>query len=566
MPRIAEVDDTPVTRTPAEPGRRKAGDPEHDANQVGQRHAPSLIEGSSPRLTSITDPLRRARVRAAALFLFVALGALLAWRAITVGGELLLLQAAVVCALGAALAVLSSNARLSAKAVRFLELGVFGLTALYLSARQYQLMTVWATTGEAALIGAVKTTMIGTILLAFSYGMLIPNTWRQAARVVAVIVGLPVLTEVLLLATHQRALTLALEFATFPRVTEDVIQMTLAAALTIYGTHVINTLRSEAFVARQLNQYRLGQRIGEGGMGEVYLAEHRLLKRPCALKLIRPDSASDPDALGRFEREVRATARLSHPNTVEIYDYGQTGEGIFFYVMELLRGLSLEELVTRHGPMPPGRAIYLVRQVCGALAEAHAAGLIHRDVKPANILACTSGARHDVAKLLDFGLVKWLEPDASLGPVADSSPRRRIRGTPLYMAPEQIIGSTSLDHRCDLYSLGGVAYTLLAGRPPFLGNDSGQVMIAHVRDPVPPLRLLRPEIPEDLEQVVLRCLAKSPDARYQTGEELADALGACGSAAEWTAASATAWWHEHHPNGFDRLDHASDPVGTPKSG
>ena len=173
-----------------------------------------------------------------------------------------------------------------------------------------------------------------------------------------------------------------------------------------FGARTISRLRRQVAEARQLGQYRLRRRIGAGGMGEVYLAEHQLLKRPCALKLIRPEDVADPKALERFEREVRLTATLSHPNTVEIYDYGRTEDGTYYYVMEYLPGLSLAELVERHGPLPPGRAVYLLRQVCLALREAHAAGLIHRDIKPSNIFAARRGGMDDVAKLLDFGLVR----------------------------------------------------------------------------------------------------------------------------------------------------------------
>ena len=202
-------------------------------------------------------------------------------------------------------------------------------------------------------------------------------------------------------------------------------------------------------------------------MGEVYLAEHQLLKRPCAIKLIRPDRAGDPRALARFEREVRTTARLSHPNTVEIYDYGRTEDGTFYYVMEYLSGLSLADLVERHGPLPPGRAIYLLRQACGALAEAHAAGLVHRDLKPANIFAARRGGLHDVAKLLDFGLVL---PTAEPVAPPSSAGTATIAGSPLYMAPEQATGDARPDARSDLYGLGAVAYYLLTGRAPFEGR------------------------------------------------------------------------------------------------
>jgi eukaryotic-like serine/threonine-protein kinase len=280
-------------------------------------------------------------------------------------------------------------------------------------------------------------------------------------------------------------------------------------------------------------------------MGEVYLAEHRLLKRVCALKVIRPDRAGDPRSLERFEHEVRATARLSDPNIVEVYDYGRTEDGTFFYVMELLHGLNLDDLVSRHGPLPPGRVIYLLRQACQALAEAHAAGLIHRDLKPANIFAARRGRRYDFVKLLDFGLVELVAAQHESGP----SRKRVFGGTPQYMAPEQITGDRAVDRGCDLYALGGVAYTLLTGRPPFERESATEVKNAHLRDPVVPPSHHRPDIPPDLEKVVLCCLAKDTDGRFQSADELEKALSDCTSAQEWDARKAVGWWEEFEPPG-----------------
>jgi serine/threonine-protein kinase len=306
----------------------------------------------------------------------------------------------------------------------------------------------------------------------------------------------------------------------------------------------MSRLRRQAAEARQLGPYRLRSCLGCGGMGEVYLAEHQLLKRPCAVKLIRADDAADPRALERFEREVRLTATLSHPNTVEIYDYGRTEDGTYYYVMEYLRGLSLADLIDRHGPLPPARAVYLLRQVCGALREAHASGLIHRDIKPSNIFAARRGGVEDIAKLLDFGLVR----PAATGPDGDRdrgvhlSVEGQILGTPLFMSPEQAGGGRGLDARSDIYSLGGVAYFLLTGRPPFEGESGIAVMIAHARDPVVPPSRLRPEIPEDLERVVLRCLAKDPAERFPDVASLERALAACDCAGDWDADWAARWW------------------------
>jgi eukaryotic-like serine/threonine-protein kinase len=249
---------------------------------------------------------------------------------------------------------------------------------------------------------------------------------------------------------------------------------------------------------------------------------------------------SGPKALERFEREVRLTAALSHPNTVEIYDYGRTEDGTYYYVMEYLRGLSLAELVERHGPLPAGRAVHLLRQVCLALCEAHGAGLIHRDIKPSNIFASKRGGTDDVAKLFDFGLVLPLSKNGA----PHQSGEGRIFGTPLFMSPEQATGDRAIDGRSDIYSLGAVAYYLLTGRPPFEGANGIGLLIAHAHDPVVAPSRFRAGIPEDLERVVLRCLAKDAADRYQDVQALERALGDCGCAKDWDHDRAARWWRD----------------------
>jgi eukaryotic-like serine/threonine-protein kinase len=321
----------------------------------------------------------------------------------------------------------------------------------------------------------------------------------------------------------------------------DALILTILALGSTYGARTISRLRRQVAEARQLGQYRLGRLLGSGGMGEVYLAEHLLLKRPCAVKLIRPSEATYPRALERFEREVRLTATLSHPNIVEVYDYGRAEGGTYYYVMEYLPGLSLEDLVQRHGPLPPGRVVYLLRQVCQALRVAHAAGLIHRDIKPSNVIAARSSEMDDVAKLLDFGLVL---PRAG-SPAPHLTGEGQVFGTPLFMSPEQVMSAGRVvDERSDLYALGAVAYCLLTGRPPFDGGGGIGVMIAHARDPVVPPSRDRSDVPEDLERVVLRCLAKEPAERFRDAESLEGALGACSCAGEWDQDRAARWWHD----------------------
>ena len=245
--------------------------------------------------------------------------------------------------------------------------------------------------------------------------------------------------------------------------------------------------------------------------------------------------------LARFEREVQATAKLSHWNTIDIYDYGIADDGTFYYVMEFLPGLSLDRLVEQNGPLPAERVVHLLRQVCAALREAHEAGLIHRDIKPGNIFAAERGGVQDVAKLLDFGLAKPMMNVDSLDLTQDGG----ITGSPLYMSPEQVIGDTPPDERSDIYALGCVAYYLLTGRPPFERDQAIKVLLAHANAPVTPPRELVADIPADLEDVVLRCLAKAPEDRWQDAASLADALAACDSADRWSREEAARWWRDH---------------------
>jgi serine/threonine-protein kinase len=384
--------------------------------------------------------------------------------------------------------------------------------------------------------------LVGLIVI---YGLFVPNQTVVLALRAVLMGAAPFITLGLVaLAYPERARPLFAELGTPVQVSGTLMLVITGVLLAVYGHHVILGLRRDVFEAKRFGQYRLGARLGGGGMGEVFLAQHALLRRPAALKRVRPSIADDPATLARFEREVQATARLTHPNTIEIYDFGRSSDGSFFYVMEHLRGLDLATIVDRHGPMPPARVVYLLRQACGALAEAHAAGLIHRDLKPANLFASILGGEHDVTKLLDFGMVKQQveTPD-----MPDLSREGRVRGTPLYMAPEQVRGH-ALDGRADLYAMGCVAFSLLTGHPPFQADDSVQVMIAHAVHPVPSPKALRPDVPDDLDAVVTQCLAKAPDARPPDASSLARALGRCACASEWDADLARAWWAAKEPN------------------
>jgi serine/threonine protein kinase len=293
---------------------------------------------------------------------------------------------------------------------------------------------------------------------------------------------------------------------------------------------------------QRLGQYAIDERIGAGAVGVVYRGHHALLHRPTAIKLLDPNRA-DEKALGRFEREVQLTSQLNHPNTIAIYDYGRTSEGVFYYVMEYLDGITLEELVNMHGPQPAGRVIHVLRQVCGALAEAHELGLIHRDIKPANIMINYRGGLYDFVKLLDFGLVKAVDASEQVALTAAGA----ITGTPLYLAPEAIEGSRSLDARSDLYALGAVGYFLLAGTPVFAGQSLMEVCMKHAHTaPSPPSKKRGESISEDLETIILKCLEKDPALRPQSARDLNRSLASCRATAEWTEEQAAAWWHEEY--------------------
>jgi serine/threonine-protein kinase len=370
------------------------------------------------------------------------------------------------------------------------------------------------------------------------YGVLIPNTRRRGLAVVAVLCVIPLLTTTVAAVANP-----GLDPSLLGIYPVTALTMFLAAVVAVFSATRATTLRREVFEARrearQVGAYALGRKLGEGGMGEVWLAEHRLLKRPCAVKFIRAELASQPSTAARFEREVRAVTGLSHFNTVRVYDYGRTDDGAFYYVMEYLDGPTLDRLVRDRGPLAPGRTVYLLRQLCGALAEAHAAGMVHRDLKPGNILVATLGGQHDVAKLLDFGLVQNLGATESDSRLTQTG---TVLGTPAYMCPEQAGGEPVIDARGDVYSLGAVAFFALTGRPPFEATTVGKLLAAHLTQTPVLASEVRKDVPADLAAVVARCLTKHPADRFQTAAELDAALAACGCAGDWSSADANRWW------------------------
>jgi len=306
-------------------------------------------------------------------------------------------------------------------------------------------------------------------------------------------------------------------------------------------SHVIYGLRRQVREAQQLGQYTLERRLGAGGMGEVYRARHAMMRRPTAIKLLSPEKTGEANLI-RFEREVQLTAKLTHPNTITIFDYGRTPDGVFYYAMELLDGATLEEIVAIDGAQPSARVAAVLTQVAGALEEAHGIGLIHRDIKPANIILCERGGMPDVAKLVDFGLVKEIEAPAEIAVSAVNV----LTGTPLYMAPEQITAPDRVDARTDLYALGAVGYFLLTGTHVFGGGTLVEVCSHHLHtEPVPPSERLGEAVGRELEEIVLACLAKRPADRPDSAHELWARLSACRCAEAWDTEHARAWWTKH---------------------
>jgi serine/threonine-protein kinase len=518
-----------------------------------------IVAGMGPQLEQETQVLLRVRLRAASLMLFAGIGAFFVRDLFVADAPIFWFRLTTVVLLGGVTTILSSRIAFTLKQLRGIEIALFGLTSLYLAVYQYQLVLSKANEGNPIFeLAAVKSCVLYFFAVMLIYGTFIPNTWQRAAKVLIPISLASFLVMGLLWVRSAAVESLAPQITTFEQISDHVIMIGMGLVTALYGTHIINRLRVAAFKARQMGQYYLKERIGSGGMGEVYLAEHCLLKRPCAIKLIRPGSQADPLALARFEREVRTTAKLTHWNTVDIYDYGRTEDGTFYYVMEFLPGMSVADLVRRYGPLPAGRVIHLLRQTCRALREAHSAGLIHRDIKPANIFAARIGGVCDVAKLLDFGLVKHTGDHQKTQLPQD----RAFSGSPLYMAPEQAAASATPDARSDIYSLGATAYFALTGHVPFTGSNPVRVIIAHTRDPVVPPSQIRPGVPADLEQVVLRCLAKKPDERYPDVESLEQALAACADAASWNDDTAARWWKEVDKSVSD-LATSADMVESP---
>ncbi len=420
------------------------------------------------------------------------------------------------------------------------EFQVFALPAAFFVWRSF--FTLCLTTSPSGFgtdaIALCVDTIIPWLLLIQLYGVYIPYAAKRSVFVLSIMAFTLIACVFALGLLNGDIWELLL---TPPWISGLLLATVLCTLTSYYACQKSDKLLRDAFTARQLGSYRVIRKLGTGGMGTVYLAEHRLLKRRCALKLIRSDKMQDERVQKRFDSEVQAIAKLSHPGTVEIYDYGHTQDGTFYYVMEYLPGLDLREIVDRCGPLPVNRAIYLMRQIASALVEAHEQGVIHRDIKPGNIFAAERGGIHDFAKLLDFGLVKHPDYSESHNQITMEG---SFLGSPLFTAPEMSSEATS-DARSDIYSFGATLYFLLTGRPVFVGESAMGIIASHMRDERPLLRDQIADIPDDVEVIVQKCLAREPNDRYQTAAELELALTYCNLGEPWTRQRAAQWWEEN---------------------
>ena len=455
----------------------------------------------------------------------------------------LLLRAAVA---GVTFALLRSPLRLSRRHVRFMEGGLFGFEMLVMLAAQY--LSVTDLIDQRDLVDAVavqKNGVIRTLVLMICCGVFVPRAPAATARIVVTMAAALILCHGVVLHHADTANLDMDDLANHQIVMVNALFLIMGVALATLAAWVQRGNEGGADVDRdsgpgglgRVGPYRLLRSLGDRGIGHVYLAEHDELRRPCAIKLVRP---GDRVATARFDREVQAAARLLHPNTVSVFDFGRTGDGTAYCAMEFLPGLCVADIVGRSGPMPAGRAVFLGRQICGAIAEAHRQGFVHRDLSPSNVFVSVLGGRCDVAKVLDFGVVGGV---AAL-PDHDPAASGMVAGTPEYVSPEQAVANRSVDGRSDIYGLGAMLYFMVTGRPPFQRETPADVLRAHVSEPVVPPRERRADIPADLEAVILRCLAKRPEDRFSDALAVADALGACGCATEWDEARAERWWQE----------------------
>ena len=451
-------------------------------------------------------------------------------------------------------AALTSNHRISVRSVMLIGLGFEVASSYGIAAAEF--LDPMTLDFEARWVG-LSWVAVWTLL----FTVVVPSSPRRTVwAALASVSSVPVVTG------------FVIAYYTVPGVTPDkfflglVFPYLLVVLMAYIGARVIYALGKEVTSARALGAYRLVERLGAGGMGEVWRARHHLLTRPAAIKLVRPEFLGTSDDAGRYRklqerlgREAQATAMMRSPHTIELYDFGLASDGTFYYVMELLDGFDLETFIKRFGPIPAERAIHLLIQVCDSLGEAHAEGLIHRDIKPANVYVCRHGREVDFVKVLDFGMVKSQREgdDTEAKLTADHA----VCGTPAFMAPEQVLGRF-VDGRTDLYAVGCLAYWLITGHLVFTGTAM-EILVQHTQEvPVRPSARTQLEVPLKLDDVILTCLSKNPDDRPASADTLAEALASIATSSTWTTRRAQEWWNMHHP----RARHESSRIRVAAAG
>jgi serine/threonine-protein kinase len=433
-----------------------------------------------------------------------------------------------------------------------------GLPFMVLNAMGVALINTWARRID---IGATGQLSWNTVVILVSSMMM--STTPRRMLVASLIAATTDPVGVWL--AHLRGIAVPSAFDTIVYYTPNYACAVVAAL----PAHVMQRLGRRLRHVQEMGSYHLVELLGRGGMGEVWRARHRLLARDAAIKLVRPEllgASSENDArtmLRRFEREAQATAALNSPHTIQVFDFGVTTDRTFYYVMELLTGRDLDSLVRQFGPLPASRALFLLRQVCHSLADAHARGLVHRDVTPSNIYACRMGIEYDFVKVLDFGLVKFEEPQVMERTLLTGA--HMTTGTPAFMAPE-IILEGAVDQRADVYAVGCVAYFLLTGQLVFAADTPMKMFIQHLQGrPVPPSQRTELPIPKEIDELVLACLEKDPSKRPQNAEELLRAIDRCRTRTPWNHEAARLWWEQHLPELTRPLGLAGDraPIAPP---
>lgn len=520
-------------------------------DRASRRHMRPTARKQLAALTS--DRLRQflgQRLRFTSIALAITLTALLLMKAVAgLWGNVWLSFSSVLvtCIWGLTTRLVQLPEDSSERTLRRFEMAVFGCSFAALSCLTFANLEATSLSHEfRKYMLTIRESLLISAVMVMIYGAIIPNRSRRSLLVATTLSAIPVGAAAISLLLHASAfpeipITLRIQFAV-----ESMIPLTAAICCATVGAGVSERIRDRHRNIEELGAYVLKEPLGSGGMGDVYLAEHRLLKRLCAVKLIHPDKAGDSRERARFEQEVKATAGLTHPNTIQVYDYGTTHGGRFFYAMEFLEGLNLSQYVAQFGTMSPGRVVYLLKQICGALHEAWREGLVHRDIKPSNIYLSERGHMYDVAKLLDFGLV---QPALGVRRV-----HTQIQGSPAFMCPEQATG-VEPDCRGDMYSLGAVAWYLLAGHPPFRDDNPVMLIVAHATEEVPDFREVNVDVPEELTAIIMKCLAKCPEDRFNNPRELLTALEQCDCGEDWTWQDAEDWWQTNLP-----ADSADRPV------